>query len=81
MVVGYSRDTVGKGRRVEGPWSAVGVSMRRTKPGRSYWKDGAGSRPGRGCEACRWAEGSSGPHQNPFSARRCWIPPRPCQYL
>ena len=51
MVVGYSRDTVGKGRRVEGPWSAVGVSMRRTKPGRSYWKDGAGSRPGRGCEA------------------------------
>ena len=45
MVVGYSRDTVGKGRRVEGRWSAVGVSMRRTKPGRSYWKDGAGSRP------------------------------------
>ena len=42
MVVGYSRGTVGKVRRVEGRWSAVGVSMQRTKPGRSYWKDGAG---------------------------------------
>ena len=27
MVVGYSRDTVGKDRRVEGRWSAVGVSV------------------------------------------------------
>ena len=27
MVVGYPRDTVGKDRRVEGRWSAVGVSV------------------------------------------------------
>ena len=27
MVVGYSRDTVGKDRRVKGRWSAVGVSV------------------------------------------------------